>query len=168
MDPRELCRYNMYIRPAYVDAVLSLGWEEASKNRGASFGSLKNILLHIWEVELWHLHYVAAGRAADAPDWGEYEQFDTLDKFLEARELVEPRMAALLDGLTDADLARQITYERPGDTPIDYSLGQVLVHVATEEVHHRGELIALLWQLDREPPPMTFMRYIRHTRGLPK
>ena len=167
MDPRQLCRYNMFIRPAYVDAVLSLGWDEASKDRGASFGSLKNILLHIWDVELWHLHYVAEGRAAEAPDW-DYDTFTTIESFTEARTMVEAKTQAFLDRLTDADLERQITYERPDDTPIDYSLGQVLVHVATEEVHHRGELIALLWQIDREPPPMTFMRYIRHTRGLPK
>ncbi len=167
MDPRELCRYNMYVRPAYVDAVLALGWDEACKDRGASFGSLKNILLHIWEVEQWHLHYVAEGRAAEAPDW-DYDTFTSLESFSAARALIEEKTQALLDRLTDADLARQITYQRVDDTPIDYSLAQVLVHVATEEVHHRGELIALLWQIDREPPPMTFMRYIRHTRGLPK
>ncbi len=166
MDPRDLCRYNQYIRPAYVDAVLALGWDEAAKDRGASHGSLKNILLHIWDVELWHLHYVAAGRAAEAPDW-DYDTFDTREKFDEARWLVESGTQAILDGMTEADLARPITYERPGETPIDYTLGQVLVHVAGEELHHRGELIALLWQLDCEPPPMTYMRYLRYTRGLP-
>jgi uncharacterized damage-inducible protein DinB len=30
----------------------------------------------------------------------------------------------------------------------------VLIHVFEEEVHHRGELIALLWQMEIEPPLM--------------
>lgn len=167
MDPRDLCRYNLYIRPAYVDAVLALGWDEAKKDRGASFGSLANILLHIWEVEQWHLHYVALGRADEAPDWGEYEEFDSLEKFNAARVLVEPRTQAFLDNLTDADLAREIVYQFPDRDPVSYPLGDVLTHVATEEVHHRGELIALLWQLGIEPPPMTFMRYRRFQRGIP-
>jgi uncharacterized damage-inducible protein DinB len=28
----------------------------------------------------------------------------------------------------------------------------ILVHVFEEEVHHRGELIALFWQMDIKPP----------------
>ena len=30
----------------------------------------------------------------------------------------------------------------------------VLIHVFEEEIHHRGELIALLWQMGVEPPQM--------------
>lgn len=30
----------------------------------------------------------------------------------------------------------------------------VLMHVFTEEVRHRGEIIAMLWQMDVQPPDM--------------
>lgn len=30
----------------------------------------------------------------------------------------------------------------------------VLIHVMTEELHHRGEIIAILWQLNFQPPDM--------------
>jgi uncharacterized damage-inducible protein DinB len=29
---------------------------------------------------------------------------------------------------------------------------EILVHVFEEEIHHRGELIALFWQMGIEPP----------------
>ncbi len=167
MDPRALCRYNLFVRPAYVDAVLGLGWEEASRDRGASFGSLSNILVHIWDVENWHFHHVVQGRAAEAPDWGDYEDFDSLDKVLAVRADIEAKTAAFLDGISDADLARPVRYEFADRPASSYPLGEVLVHVATEEVHHRGELIALLWQMGIEPPPMTYLRYQRHLQGVP-
>ena len=33
-------------------------------------------------------------------------------------------------------------------------IGREFIHVFEEEVHHRGELIALLWQRNVEPPLM--------------
>jgi uncharacterized damage-inducible protein DinB len=40
-----------------------------------------------------------------------------------------------------------------GET-IEVTAEDILIHVFEEEVHHRGELIALLWQMDIEPPLM--------------
>jgi uncharacterized damage-inducible protein DinB len=37
---------------------------------------------------------------------------------------------------------------------VEVTAEDILIHVFEEEVHHRGELIALLWQMDVEPPLM--------------
>ena len=31
------------------------------------------------------------------------------------------------------------------------------MHVITEELHHRGEIIAILWQLNIKPPDMGWL-----------
>jgi uncharacterized damage-inducible protein DinB len=37
---------------------------------------------------------------------------------------------------------------------ISVTAEDVLIHIFEEEVHHRGELIGLLWQMGVEPPLM--------------
>lgn len=164
MDGRSLCAYNMFIRQAYVDAVLALPWEDAAANREASWGSLKNILLHIVEVEDWWFHHVSAGRQDDWQDW-DFERLDSAESVRSRMETIQRKTLAFLDGLDEAGLERLVSVTPPEGPPVTYRLDDILVHVAVEEVHHRGELIALLWQMDREPPPMTYLRWIRHKSG---
>ena len=42
----------------------------------------------------------------------------------------------------------------------------VLIHVVTEELHHRGEIIAILWQMNIEPPDMGWLSIMKKTDPL--
>ena len=42
----------------------------------------------------------------------------------------------------------------------------VLIHVITEELHHRGEMIAILWQMDIQPPDMGWLSTMKKTDPL--
>jgi uncharacterized damage-inducible protein DinB len=44
-----------------------------------------------------------------------------------------------------------------------YIARDVLLHILTEELHHRGEIIAILWQQDLQPPGMSWLSVIRKT-----
>jgi hypothetical protein len=44
---------------------------------------------------------------------------------------------------------------------ISVRVEDVLVHAALENIHHFGELIALLWQIDVEPPHMGWIGYLQ-------
>ena len=37
----------------------------------------------------------------------------------------------------------------------------VLIHVLIEELHHRGEMIAILWQMDIQPPDMAWISVMK-------
>jgi len=39
----------------------------------------------------------------------------------------------------------------------------VLIHVITEELHHRGEIIAILWQMNFQPPDMGWLSVMKKT-----
>ncbi len=39
----------------------------------------------------------------------------------------------------------------------EHELGDVLMQVTFEQAHHLGEIIALLWQVNTEPPEMTWI-----------
>jgi uncharacterized damage-inducible protein DinB len=65
--------------------------------------------------------------------------------------------------LTDADLERLIQpewKERP------HPIRDALYQVTFEQAHHVGELIALLWQMDVEPPEMTWIDVRLAMRGI--
>jgi uncharacterized damage-inducible protein DinB len=42
----------------------------------------------------------------------------------------------------------------------------VLKHVITEEIHHRGEIIAVLWQMNIQPPDMGWLSVMGKTDPL--
>jgi uncharacterized damage-inducible protein DinB len=56
--------------------------------------------------------------------------------------------------LTPEGLAEKYEVENDLDETVEVTAEDVLIHVFEEEVHHRGELIALLWQMEIEPPLM--------------
>ena len=39
----------------------------------------------------------------------------------------------------------------------------VLIHVLAEELHHRGEIIAILWQMNIQPPDMGWLSVMKKT-----
>jgi uncharacterized damage-inducible protein DinB len=66
---------------------------------------------------------------------------------------VEKRMHDYLETLSPENLKKK--YQGPGirnGKPETLTAEDILVHVFEEEVHHRGELIALFWQMGIEPP----------------
>ena len=42
----------------------------------------------------------------------------------------------------------------------------ILMHVITEELHHRGEIIAILWQMNIQPPDMGWLSFMGKTDPL--
>jgi uncharacterized damage-inducible protein DinB len=156
----------MFIRPTYVDAVLALPWEEASRDRGASWGSMAAILLHIVEVEDYWFHHMIPGIGYQFKDW-DFDGYTSADQVRAEMTRIEAKTRQFLSSLRDDSGERLITVSRDDGVTSTFSVEEILVHVATEEIHHRGELIALLWQLNIDPPIMTLTRWLRYVTGQP-
>ncbi len=67
---------------------------------------------------------------------------------------VEARMRGYTSSLTPDGLAMKYEVKNDLGETVEVTAEDVLIHVFEEEVHHRGELIALLWQMEIEPPVM--------------
>ena len=65
-------------------------------------------------------------------------------------------MSIYLDSLSSGGLDKTYTASDDGGKPVEVTVEDVLVHVFEEEVHHRGELIVLLWQMEIEWPLMSW------------
>ncbi len=64
---------------------------------------------------------------------------------------VENRMNKYIQPLSPEDLKKKYTGKRRRKLET-VTAEDILVHIFEEEVHHRGELIALFWQMDIRPP----------------
>jgi uncharacterized damage-inducible protein DinB len=151
VDVRGLLEYNEEVRHRYFDVLAKLSWEELVKNREASFHSLRNIFIHtIGAMDYW-LDFLLNERLRSQ---GEYDEYTSVENMREYMKHVETRMKRYLDSLTPDGLAAKYPTTNDRGENVIVTAEDVLIHVFEEEVHHRGELIALLWQMGVEPPLM--------------
>jgi uncharacterized damage-inducible protein DinB len=74
---------------------------------------------------------------------------------------VEAESRTYLTKLGPGDLDKIIPY---GRNKSQVRVEDVLMHVVEEEIHHRGELICLMWQIDSEPPYTSYTAYLVETK----
>jgi uncharacterized damage-inducible protein DinB len=160
MDPRNLFEYSQALRNRYLEQIAKLPWEEVIKSRGASFDSLRNILLHTIDAEDRLVNYVIAGRTKDWVSQNP-EDFRDIDSIRKRLKEVESKTKAYVTRIDSAELERKVEMSRPGTPSTLVRVEDVLVHAALENIHHFGELIALLWQMDIEPPHMGWISYLQ-------
>jgi uncharacterized damage-inducible protein DinB len=84
----------------------------------------------------------------------EYDEYETFEQVRAYMEHVEKRMQDYLDSLPKKGLSKTYSIKADDGKTIKITAEDVLIHAFEEEVHHRGELIALFWQMDIEPPLM--------------
>jgi uncharacterized damage-inducible protein DinB len=152
-DVKELWQYSSSVRRRFLEKLESLPWDEVTRNREASFYSMKDILLHIIDNEDMIVNWQVLGRGAEykrARDWGEYSNMQMIRNHLDE---VEKKTRAYLERADEQELGRRVNFTIRSGT-FDLSVEECLLQSFTEQLYHMGELIALLWQEDIEPPRM--------------
>jgi len=148
---KQLLEYNERIRRRYFEALAKLPWDEFVKNREASFHSLRNIFIHtLGAIDYW-LDFLQKEKPRPHKKFDEYQTFQDVRTRM---EYIETRMRDYLNSLSTEGLKKKYTVTNDANQTVEITAEDVLIHVFEEEVHHRGELIALLWQMGIEPPLM--------------
>lgn len=153
---RQWYAYNAVARQGYFATLSKLPSDELTKDRGASFPTLLDILGHsIGGIETW----IVRMSALNGTKFSGYDGPDpqTLDDLRGYERVVQGYVDEFLARLRDEDLDR--TYLVPKlppwwDEDFTTSIRGTLLHVIEHEIQHRGELNALLWQIDVDPPIM--------------
>jgi uncharacterized damage-inducible protein DinB len=149
----ELLKYNERVRRKYFERFTEFTWEEFTKNREASFHSIRNIFIHTLNAVDYWLSFLKKEGFKPRRKFGEYKTFEDVKKYMEH---IEKRMDNYLQLLSPAKLTEILTATDDDGKPVEVTAEDVLIHVFEEEVHHRGEFIALLWQMGIEPPLMSW------------
>jgi len=158
IDIVKLLDYTQYLRHRYLQTFRELSWDEVVEDRGASFGSIKNIFLHCVEVLSIFNQILLGNQSITRINVDEY---DTIEKVSEYMEQIEPNFNSYLAKLTPEELSRKVERKRRDGTISIANVEDTLIHVFEEEIHHFGEFIALLWQMDVTPPHAAYTQYVQ-------
>jgi uncharacterized damage-inducible protein DinB len=151
VDVRDLLEYNETVRHRYFETFAILSWREFIKNREASFHSIRNIFVHtLGAIDYW-LDILQKQNYHSKKDYDKYRDLDEVKEYMKH---IEKRTREYLKSLTAEELSKTCTVRDDDNRNIKITAEDVLIHVFEEEVHHRGELNALLWQMGIDPPPM--------------
>jgi uncharacterized damage-inducible protein DinB len=159
MNTLKLLEYSQFLRRKYLETISKLPWEEVVKDRNASFPSLRDVFLHMVFVVDAYINYVLQGNP-NYPNIN-YDEYDGIEKIKKYQERVESKASAYLSKMTPEDLAGSIERKQKDRSPVLIPIEDLLLDFFQEETHHRGELMALLWQMDAAPPHVGYIQYLR-------
>ena len=144
------------LREEFFEAAAKLGWKEFTKNREVSMLSFRDVFLHLAYVEEQHVTQFCEGRSTP---WMPEVMRIPKDRYLSISEVRERlrEVRAMGDARftkwnTPQQLAKPAVWVASGKYPIRLSRDSALAQCLTEHLLHLGEVEAMLWQMDVEPP----------------
>ncbi len=148
---RRCFRYIAAARKVYLESFSRLPPELLQQDSGASHPSILDIFVHALKAHhQWIVYAYRHGEPVRSKSAGW--------TLLEARQLAL-EVAQLLDhflsALTAGELREEFSFRRdPSDesTRVTMKTRDMLWHLVEEELQHRGEINAVLWQADVDPP----------------
>ena len=114
---------------------------------------MKNIILHMIDNEDWMVNWIIQGRSKDYVR-RKWEEYASMSMVLEHLEEVEEKSGKYFAKLDDLELKRRVKLTTSAGQTFDLAVEECLFQSFTEQIYHLGELIALLWQENVEPPKM--------------
>jgi uncharacterized damage-inducible protein DinB len=161
-DFKELFTYNHTVRQNYINFSKTLSWEQMIKNHETGWLSLKDTLLHIiWAEDSW-INYSIQG-LEDPNKPFPYSKYNSWEQIEEYNTKVISKVNSYLSFLTIDSFCKPVSRLNNDGIRRSTIVKDVLLHVFTEELHHRGEIIAILWQMDIQPPDMRWLSVMKKT-----
>lgn len=132
---------------------------------GERFHCIKDLLLHISDVEDHWIHSIARNDGVQKDglylhDWvsPNAAQYD-LNWIIEYGQEVTRRTKAFLDSQPPLDQHIKLVQDDPASDTV--TLDQLLWNVMTHEVRHTAQITLLIRQLGHTPPWLDYLRFVR-------
>jgi uncharacterized damage-inducible protein DinB len=144
----DLYRYNSLVRKKYLRAIWKLSPRQRYKDRGGSFPSLVDIYMHVLDAyRWWFISVYGNGKTfEDYPLGRRYTKSEAEKETTSVDRLIHKTLREV----GPSGLSRTVSWH--GRRPFRTSVRTMLLHMVEEELQHRGEMNALLWQMDVDPP----------------
>lgn len=151
---RDWFAYNSIARRTYLETLSRLPPGELTRDRGASFPTLVEIFRHSLDGTSSWIGKVSSALGSPLPA-PKCPQVPSLSELRVYDESTNRQADHLFSHLTERDLDKLLLVrEEPPwwDMEFKVPIRGVLLQAIGHELQHRGELNALLWQIDVEPP----------------
>jgi uncharacterized damage-inducible protein DinB len=155
---KRFAAYNKWANGRLYDACGALSDNEYFAERQSFFGSIHGVLNHMMVGDtIWtsRLHGTSPVIALNA------EMYDRRDTLREARAKMDDEIIEYMEGLSDEDVAGNVTYKTTSGDPFTMERSVILQHFFNHQTHHRGQAHDLLSQTTVEPPVLDLLYFIR-------
>ena len=150
---RAMARNNAWSNYRLYNACAQLSDTEYRAKRVSFFPSLPLTLSHIYLVDCYYLDALEEG-GRGLSLFQQDEPFATLDELTTAQFTTDQRLIAYCDRLTDAGRSRTVSLERGKDFYVNEKVEAVLNHLLVHQIHHRGQVHAMLAGTSVKPPQL--------------
>lgn len=149
---RAMARNNRWANHRLHRACAQLSPADFTAPRTGFFPSLSATLNHILVVDRFYVDAMEGGRLGPSA-WADPEPCGTVAALASAQHEVDARLIALVDGLDTDALARTVELQRESHLQHE-RLDRVLLHLFQHQVHHRGQVHAMLSGTSVAPPQL--------------
>jgi uncharacterized damage-inducible protein DinB len=147
-----LARNNAWANERLYRACGELTHDELTLRRTSFFPTILGTLAHIVVVDMYYVDGLErAGRGRKVFD--EEASLDRFDRVRAAQRAVDARLLALLSQSGDAWLDEDVGLERRHGIEVDRA-GDILMHLFEHQIHHRGQVHAMLSGTRVKPPQL--------------
>ena len=146
-------RNNAWSNHRLHTACAALSEAALTAERTSFFPSILLTLNHILIVDWYYLDALEAGGRGPAL-YADETPFDALGPLTEAQRLSDHRLIAFCDRLRPGDADRPVTLVREGDRRFVERAEDVLAHLFVHQIHHRGQVHAMLSGTSAPPPQL--------------
>ncbi|MCA0012744.1 DinB family protein [Mesorhizobium sp. B292B1B] len=150
---RRMAGNNLWSNDRLYRAVLALKPGEFAAGRTGFFPSIKATLNHILAVDLLYLDFLEEG-GVGAPVYDDFVPFDNAADLSAAQIRFDRRLITFCHALSEADIDRHVITDRRGDGMIPERIGDILAHLFLHDIHHRGQVHAMLSGTSVAPPQL--------------
>jgi uncharacterized damage-inducible protein DinB len=150
---RRMARNNAWSNHRLLTACAALSAEDYRATRTSFFPSIAATLNHILLVDLLYLEALE-GSALGYSYFSAWQERPDFSAHAAEQRAVDRRLIAFCDALTSEDVGRTIGIDR-GPKGIDWeTIGDTLSHLFVHQIHHRGQVHAMLAGTPVPPPQL--------------
>jgi uncharacterized damage-inducible protein DinB len=162
----QMARNNAWSNRRLYAACGSLTQAELEAPRVSFFPTLQATLSHILIVDGYYLDGLEAGGRGPATV-ADPIPFQQLRELEAAQRESDRRLIRFCDSLDAAALEREVTLDRGDEGLMRESVSAVLSHLFVHQIHHRGQVHAMLSGTSVAPPQLDefFLEYDRARRA---
>lgn len=149
---RGLARNNAWANHRLHDACGHLSHDALHTTRTSFFPTIMKTLNHILIVD-WYYYDALAGEGRGRRTLEHEEPFDELAGLRDAQRTVDRKLITHVERLREADLDAPVRITRVDYIAIERA-GDVLAHLFQHQIHHRGQVHAMLAGTSVVPPQL--------------
>ncbi len=149
----ESARQNLWANDRLYAACARLSDAERRAPRTSFFGSIQRTLAHVYVVDAYYVGTLVDGAAARPGDDAE-DEYDDFVALRAAQSASDRRLVAYCETLGPERLGAAVVLAGEGDERFRERLVDVLPHLFQHQIHHRGQVHAMLSGTSVPPPQL--------------